>query len=101
MPVKSDCAVAPMTASNAERVLRSKIAAHTLWARTIDRTQATAKMRAGFDARFEREVDAIDPEHRLSDSMRRKLLENARTAYFSRLALLSLQVRRKKKEGKS
>jgi hypothetical protein len=64
-----------MTSSGAERVLRSKIAAHTLWAYTIDRTQATAKMRAGFDARFEREVDAIDPSYQLSDATRRKLVE--------------------------
>jgi hypothetical protein len=55
-------------------------------------------MRAGFNARFEREVDAIDPDRQLSDSVRRKLIENPRSAYFSRLALLSLKACKKQEK---
>ncbi len=43
--------------TSTQRTLTAQIAAHVRWARTPDRTAATAPARAAFDARFEREVD--------------------------------------------
>jgi hypothetical protein len=83
--------------SGPERVLRAKVAAHSRWARTIDRSGATATMRRGFDARFEAEVDRLDPEHRLPDETRAKLLQSTRTAYFTRLAFKRVKAASKKK----
>ena len=73
--------------------LRGKLAAHSRWARTPDRSGATAPARRGFDARFEREVD---PEGKLAQGVRARLVESARKAYFARLAYLSAKARRKR-----
>ena len=43
--------------SSINRSLVARAAAHTRWARTADRTAATAPARAAFEARFEHEVD--------------------------------------------
>jgi hypothetical protein len=48
---------------------------------------------AGFDARFEREVD---PDGKLPREVRARLVESARKAYFARLAYLSAKARRKR-----
>ncbi len=63
----------------------------------VPREQLTAAARAGFLARFEREVD---PEHQLSTEERRRRAEAARRAYMARLALLSAQSRRKSQARK-
>lgn len=81
----------PLTPS--EKSLRGRVAAHTSWALTPDRTARTAKARKASHDRFEREVD---PEGVLSPAERAKRAENARKAYFSRLALRSAQSRRRK-----
>lgn len=60
-----------------ERSLLHSIAANERWAQTEDRTAATAPARAAFEARFAN--------------------DNARRAYFQRLALKSAQARRKGK----
>lgn len=74
--------------SNAERSLRSSIAAHESWANTVDRNGRTAAARAAMDARFLAQAggDPIRAEH-------------LRKAYFKRLALKSAQSRRKAKEA--
>lgn len=75
-----------------DRSLIGRLGAHESWARTTDRTARTANARAAFMDRFERQ---IDPEGILPPVERAKRAENARQAYFSRLALLSAQARRK------
>lgn len=59
-----------------DRSLNAQIAANERWAKVEDRTAATAPARRAFEARFPN--------------------ENARKAYFLRLALKSAQARRRK-----
>lgn len=79
-------------ADPAIRSLSCSIAANERWAREPDRSAATAKARAALDAKFEREVD---PEGLLKPAERAKRAENARRAYYKRLALLSAKARRR------
>jgi hypothetical protein len=79
--------------SPAERSLRARLAVHTLHA-TRDARQATALARAGFLARFEREVD---PGGTLDPGERRRRAEHARRAYFIRLSLAAIAARRAKR----
>lgn len=77
-----------------QRAMRSKlgtIGAHESWARTSDRPARTANARRTFLERFEREVD---PDGTLPADERAKRVENAKAAYFRRLALKSAQKRR-------
>lgn len=73
-----------------DRIIIAKIAAHARWAKEPDRAQATAKARAAFADRFEREVD---PDGTLPYTERQKRADSARKAYFHRLALKSAQAR--------
>jgi hypothetical protein len=84
--------MAPLTP--AERTLRARLAAHLKWARCADPTAATAPARAAFDARFQREVD---PDGVLPIGERRRRAEQARKAYFTRLAYTSARGRSNKK----
>ena len=59
-----------------------------------DARETTANGRAAFLARFERE---IDPDGRLHPEERRRRAEQARRAYFTRLALASAKARRVKR----
>ncbi len=70
--------------SEQDRILRSRIAAHTSWANTTNRTARTAPARAALDARFLAEADG-DPVR----------ADHLRKAHFARLALKSAQSRRK------
>lgn len=79
--------------SPSERTLRARLAAHESWARTEDRVARTAPGNRALLDRFEREVD---PEGRLDPVERAKRARNAKTAYFTRLALKSAQARRKR-----
>jgi hypothetical protein len=74
------------------RSTQARIAALSRWARTDNRTLATAAARAGFEARFEREVD---PDGRLGAEERARRAGFARRAYFARLALLSAKARQR------
>ena len=65
--------------TSAELATYGRIGAYESWARTADRTARTATPHAAFNARFN---DAADPEA-------------ARKAYFARLALKSVQARKK------
>lgn len=82
-----------MSLTPGERTLRSRLAAHTLHAHG-DSNAIAARARAGFLARFEREVD---PDGVLSEAERAKRAEHARRAYFARLALKSARARRARK----
>ena len=66
-----------------DAALKGRIGAYVKWSRTSDRTAATAPARAGFLARFEREVD---PDGKLDPLTRAQRAESARRAYFARLA---------------
>jgi hypothetical protein len=69
----------------------ASLAAHVKWAKCEDRTAATAAARQAFHDRFEREVD---PEGLLSPQERARRAENAKKAFYRRLALRSAAVRR-------
>jgi hypothetical protein len=78
---------------SSNRTTIAKIAAHTRWANTTDRTEATAKARQAFADRFEREVD---PDGTLPYTERQKRADNLRRAYFHDLARKSAQARASK-----
>jgi hypothetical protein len=74
------------------RSQRARIAAHSMHSQH-DSRQTTARGRATFLARFEREVD---PEGVLPEIERQRRAEQARKAYFARLAFKSAKARRKR-----
>ena len=76
--------------SSSERSLRSRLGALALHARH-DSRKTTAKARATFLSRFEREVD---PDGILSPEERSRRAEYAKKAYFTRLAQKSARSRR-------
>lgn len=76
--------------------LSQRIAAHTRWANTADRTAATAAGRKAFLDRFERQVD---PDGILNPSERSKRAEHARKAYFLQMARKSAAARRKNRDA--
>jgi hypothetical protein len=76
--------------SPAERSLRARLAAHTMHARN-DAQATTAKARAAFLARFERQAD---PEGLLPPAERQRRAQQLRSAYFAQLALASAKARR-------
>jgi hypothetical protein len=78
--------------SPSERSLRARLAAHVLHA-THDSKELTRPAREAFAARFEAEVD---PDGVLSEAERRRRAAQARSAYFTRLALRSVQARRRR-----
>jgi hypothetical protein len=66
--------------SSAQRVLRAKLAAHTLWA-TADRQQQTAAARRAFLDRFFEATDASLP---LAERQRRA--QHLKRAHFAKMA---------------
>jgi hypothetical protein len=94
---RSASALSSNDLSPAERSLRARLAVHTLHA-TRDASRTTALARAGFLARFEREVD---PDLRLDPAERRRRAEHARRAYFIRLSLAAIAARRTKRAGQA
>jgi hypothetical protein len=76
-----------MHATPSERVLRQRIAAHSSWAKTRDRTARTAPARAALEAKFLAEAEG-DPAR----------AEHLRKAHFARLALKSARSRRLSKQ---
>lgn len=77
-----------MPATQAERQLQGRIAAHESWANTPDRSARTAKARAAMCEKFLAEAggDPVKAEH-------------LRKAFYQRMALKSAQARRKAKEA--
>ncbi len=78
--------------------LRAKAAANESWARTRDRSGRTAPARAAALARFERQVD---PDGLLSPQERASRAESARKAYMQRLAVRSVESRRRRRLGRA
>jgi hypothetical protein len=81
---------------SSDRSQIAKIAAHTSWALTEDRSARTQPARDALLAKFEREVD---PDGVLSSVERAIRAESARRAFYQRIALKSAQARRPKKGG--
>jgi hypothetical protein len=71
--------------TDAETSLQAKIAAHTSWANTPDRTARTANARKAAEEKFLTQADG-DP----------KRAESLRKAYFATLALKSARARRRR-----
>ena len=78
-----------------DRALIAEIAISTRWANTPaeERPKANEKARREFLARFERDVD---PDGTLHPAERARRAEHAKRAYFARLALKSVQARRRR-----
>jgi hypothetical protein len=75
-----------------QRQLRASIAAHTMHS-MYDAVETSAKGRAAFLARFEREVD---PDGKLDPATRSRRAEHLLAAHMKRLALKSSKARRLK-----
>jgi hypothetical protein len=75
-----------------QRSLRAKIAVHTSWANTADRSARTANARKGALARFERQVD---PDGVLPPAERAQRAQSAYRAHMLSLAAKSAAARRK------
>ncbi len=79
-----------MALSPSQRTQRARLAAHTKWAHTHDRTEATRPAREAFNQRF---LDDVDPDRELSEPERQRRAGNARKAYYVKLSLKSAQAR--------
>lgn len=86
--------MAGMAENNADRSQIARIAVHTSWAKTEDRTARTAPGTRASMARFEKQVD---PEGRLSPEERAKRAENAKKAWFIALGRKSAKARAAKR----
>ncbi len=78
--------------SPTERSLRGRIGAFSLHAQR-DSRETTEAARRAFLGKFLQEVD---PEHLLPDDERLRRAASAKSAHFARLALRSVQARRRK-----
>jgi hypothetical protein len=77
-----------------QRALYGRIGAHTRWAKTDDRSAATAPARKAFADRWEKQVD---PDGLLSPRDRAVRAQNAKKAYFLSLAAKSAKARARRK----
>jgi hypothetical protein len=82
----------------AERVLRSRQAAHASWSKTEDRSTRSAPGRRAADARFAR---LVDPDGTLPAAERAKRAASARAAFFAEIQFKSLQARRRRAAEKA
>lgn len=80
-----------------ERSLLARLASHSSWAKTEDRSARTEAARQAFRDRFEQQVD---PEGTLDPDERARRAENARKAFYTRLALKSVRSRRRAAESR-
>lgn len=79
-----------MALSPSQRTQRARLAAHTKWARTKDRTAATQPAR---DGQWQRYLDQVDPDRILSVEEREKRAENARQAHMTRMSFEASKAR--------
>ena len=75
-----------------DRVLVARIAAGERWARIADRMVATAPVRSGLRARFQRQVD---PAQELDAGERARRADALMAAHMLRLARQSAKARRR------
>lgn len=76
----------------AQRSHRASIAAHTRWSKEPDRLAATAP---GRRAAFEKLLEEVDPEGKLSEAERLKRAKNAQQAQLARIRLAASKGRRR------
>lgn len=79
-----------------QRTLRARLAAHTRWATTEDRSAATAPARRGLDSKFER---MADPDGVLDPHERAIRADHFRQAHYLRMAMLSVKARTRMKRS--
>lgn len=77
-----------------DRTTKARIAAHTSWAKTPDRSRRTAPARQAALERFER---LVDPDGRMTPQQREQAAESARQAHYRTMALKSHAARRRKR----
>jgi Skp family chaperone for outer membrane proteins len=73
---------------------QAKAAAHTSWARTVDRAARTAKAREAALANLEA---VVDPDHKMSDADRRKAAVNAHKARLYNASQKGVDTRRRQR----
>ncbi len=78
--------------SATERSIRGRIGAYSLHAQR-DSRETTQAARRAFLSKF---LDEVDPNHVLPDAERLRRAAAARSSHFAKLALRSVQARRKK-----
>jgi hypothetical protein len=83
----------PTSLTPEQRRLRAQLGAHALHSK-YDSRELTAPARDAFNQRFE---DEVDPERVLPEAERKRRAEQARRAYYTRLAFLSARARSRKK----
>jgi hypothetical protein len=84
-----------MSLSAEQRRIRASIAANDRWSRE-DAHPAMAKVREGFDRKWE---DQVDPARTLSDIERRRRAKAAMRAHMQRMALRSSRKRAERKSA--
>jgi hypothetical protein len=93
----------PSALTSSERSLRASLASDTSWRNTIDRTARSQPGRDAMSAKIEAETIAAIGESnwaKLTPAEQAKRIENARRAYFKRLALKSAIARRRRAESR-
>jgi hypothetical protein len=78
-----------------QRKARASLAVSTMWANQPDRSARTAPARAGFRAKFERDIRAKHPD--ASDESVALMVDAAVRAHFTRMAFNSSKARAAKK----
>ncbi|MEU5133451.1 hypothetical protein [Streptomyces californicus] len=78
-----------------DRTLRARLAAHQSWGNTADRAARTAGARRAAESKFEQEARKKHPG--ATEAQIAAAAESLRKAHFVRMALLSVQARRKKR----
>jgi hypothetical protein len=84
------------TTRSALASLNGRALAHHRWAHETDRAAATAPARAGFLAKFERQVD---PDGILDPDERARRAASARAAFYAKLCAAGVAARRAKAAG--
>jgi hypothetical protein len=75
--------------------LPHQIAANARWSKE-DPTQQGQILRAGLEKRF---LDEVDPDRVLPEAERQRRAENARKAFYQRLALASVKARQARRKN--
>jgi hypothetical protein len=75
--------------------LPHQIAANTRWAKEDPAKQGQI-LRAGLEKRF---LDEVDPERKLPEAERQRRADNARKAFYQRLALASVKARQARRKN--
>lgn len=80
-----------------QRSLRARIAVHSSWANTVDRTGRTSAATAASPASLTYWENHVDPDRRMDPETRIKAAENAKTAHYQRMAYRSAKARARRK----